>query len=132
MSAQAVWRLRQLPYNAGNFEIKFDFIKHQLFISTSRAVVKTLKLKPQSVAEFYRDLSAALRELGIKVKIRAIPDEFPEPIPFAEDTEHASYDAEYVNRFCEYSFRLTKFSKNFAVALSENLVPFIFSGAVLI
>jgi Family of unknown function (DUF5996) len=87
-----------IPYKSGNFEIEFDFVNHQLIITTAGAA-KTVALEPQTVAEFYRKLTTNLNELGIEVKIRAIPDELPEPIPFSEDTIHKSYDAEYANRF---------------------------------
>jgi hypothetical protein len=40
-----------------------------------------------------------LHGLGIKVKIWPVPVEIQDPIPFAEDHKHASYDAEYANRF---------------------------------
>jgi hypothetical protein len=42
---------------------------------------------------------AALAFLGITVKIWKTPVEIPNPIPFDEDTQHASYDPEYANRF---------------------------------
>ncbi|MDQ6787634.1 MAG: DUF5996 family protein [Acidobacteriota bacterium] len=101
-----------IPYKSGNFEIEFDFVNHQLIITTSSAI-KTLALKPQTVAEFYRNLVATLRELGIDIKIRAIPDEIPEPIPFAEDTVHKSYDAEYANRFWRILVSVDKIFKEF-------------------
>ena len=51
------------------------------------------------MADFYRELWAVLRDLDIEVKIHAKPDEVPDPVPFADDHEHASYDAEYAGRF---------------------------------
>jgi hypothetical protein len=42
---------------------------------------------------------AALISLGIAVKIWHMPVEIPNPIAFDKDTQHASYDAEYANRF---------------------------------
>ena len=88
-----------IPYAGGIFEIKFDFMHHKLLIETSHAATKTLDLAPRSVADFYREFMAALASLGIEVKIWTMPCEIPNPIPFDEDTEHASYDAEYANRF---------------------------------
>ena len=41
----------------------------------------------------------ALRRLDIEVRISRKPSELVDPIPFAEDETHRSYDAEYVNRF---------------------------------
>ena len=88
-----------IPHGYGTFEIQFDFIDHKLVIETSRGTVCELKLEPQSVAEFYRKFMAALQKLGIEVHIHAVPDEFPNPIPFETDDVHTSYDADAVNRF---------------------------------
>jgi hypothetical protein len=88
-----------IPHGYGAFEIDFDFIAHKLMIETSRGEMRELKLEPQSVAEFYRRFMAALQGLGIAVRIHAVPDEFPNPIPFEKDNAHASYDADAVNRF---------------------------------
>lgn len=88
-----------IPYADGIFEIQFDFIHHKLLIETNRATTKTLDLAPRSVADFYQEFMAALAALGIEVKIWKMPVEIPNPIPFDEDTVHASYDAEYANRF---------------------------------
>lgn len=56
-------------------------------------------LRPVSVAQFHDETMLALRELGIAVKISATPNEVPDPVPFAQDTAHKSYDAEYAQRF---------------------------------
>jgi hypothetical protein len=88
-----------IPYPGGIFEVQFDFINHQLLIRTSHNTGTSLALKPRSVADFYREFMNALDLLGIHVKIWKMPVEIPNPIPFDEDTQHASYDAEYANRF---------------------------------
>ena len=88
-----------IPHGFGTFEIRFDFIDHELVIETSRGSVRELRLEPQSVAEFYKKFIKALRELGIDVHVHPVPDEFPNPIPFDKDDVHASYDADSVNRF---------------------------------
>ena len=41
----------------------------------------------------------SLKSIGIEVEITAIPDELENPIPFAEDTTHAAYDAEVRSTF---------------------------------
>jgi hypothetical protein len=40
-----------------------------------------------------------VRAKGIDVCIHASPDEFANPIPFAEDQTHTSYDPEFAHRF---------------------------------
>ncbi len=53
-----------MPYEDRIFEIEFDFIDHQLLIKCSDGASKTLELRPQSVADFYAEVMAALSELG--------------------------------------------------------------------
>jgi len=88
-----------IPYGAGTFEINFDFIDHKLDIFTSDGLAKQIALAPKSVAQFYHELMESLHALGIDVKIHATPDEVPNPIPFAEDVTHKSYDPEYAHKF---------------------------------
>jgi hypothetical protein len=88
-----------IPYARGIFEMEFDFIGHKLTINTSTGDVRALDLAPRSVANFYSELMSTLAALDIHVEITAHPDEVANPIPFAEDTTHKSYDRESVERF---------------------------------
>jgi len=88
-----------IPFGERTFEIQFDFIDHQLVITTSDGKVDRLPLTPMPVAEFYRDLMSHLRSLGIELRINTKPCEVPDPIAFERDTIHAAYDAEYARRF---------------------------------
>jgi hypothetical protein len=88
-----------IPYGGGIFDVQFDFIDHTLIIRTSWGAAKILALRPQSVAAFYAEFMAALRSLGISVKIWSMPCEVPNPVRFESDTQHASYDPEYAHRF---------------------------------
>ena len=56
-------------------------------------------LAPRSVADFYAELMGRLRHLGLETHIWTMPVEIEDAIPFERDHAHASYDAEYVNRF---------------------------------
>jgi hypothetical protein len=88
-----------IPFGAGTFAIDFDFVDHALRITTSGGDARSFPLAPMTVADFYRQTMRALRELGIHVRIYARPVEMTEAIPFAQDTKHASYDADAVHRF---------------------------------
>jgi hypothetical protein len=88
-----------IPYHRGIFDVEFDFLDHNLVIRTSEGSAKTIPLAPRSVADFYKEFMAALGSLGIAVKIWTMPCELPNPIAFERDTQHASYDREYVARF---------------------------------
>jgi hypothetical protein len=88
-----------IPDGARSFQIDFDFIDHVLWIRASDGHFRQLVLQPMPVAEFYAAVMIALKELGVIVAIRTMPCEIPYCIPFEQDTVHASYDADAVNRF---------------------------------
>ena len=82
-----------------SFAIEFDFIDHVLWVTTSEGHSRQIMLKPMPVAQFYALTMAALDELGIAVRIRTMPCEIPDCIPFEVDNVHAAYDADYAHRF---------------------------------
>jgi hypothetical protein len=88
-----------IPYAGRTFEVQFDFVEHQLVITVSDGQINSMPLRPQSVAAFYAEFMAALRSLGIEVRIWPMPVEIPNPIRFDRDEQHASYDRLYVERF---------------------------------
>ena len=88
-----------IPHGNNIFEIRFDFIDHQLRIMKSDGAIRVLKLHPQSVAQFYAEVMKTLTDLDLPVTINTTPNEIENPIPFDEDEEHHSYDREYASRF---------------------------------
>ena len=88
-----------IPYGKRTFQIDFDFVDHRLLIQTSDAQTRAMQLWPRTVADFYRELFAHLSALGLDIKIHTTPNEVADAIPFEQDRVHASYDAEYANRF---------------------------------
>jgi hypothetical protein len=87
-----------IPHGAKSFQIDFDFIDHQLAIRTSDGEGRSLALRPRSVADFYRELRARLRELGVEVAIYPRPNELEDATPFGEDEQHVSYDSAAAHR----------------------------------
>jgi hypothetical protein len=88
-----------IPYKQLVFEIQFNFLEHRLTIAICDGQQRVLQLRPQSVAAFYAEFMSALHSLGIDVHIWPMPVEIPNPIRFDRDTEHASYDPAYAQRF---------------------------------
>jgi len=89
----------RIPYGEMSFEICFDFLSHQLCLETSKGVSKSLQLVPISVADFHQQFMQLLRSAGIEVKIWRMPVEIPDPIPFDQDSIHASYDPASAEKF---------------------------------
>lgn len=80
-------------------DIEFDFIEQVLRMRVTDGGSAVLRLEPQSTARFYRGVMDALAQLGAPVTIHGTPNELPDPIPFDQDEQHRSYDAEYANRY---------------------------------
>jgi len=112
-----------IPYGASIFEIRFDFIDHELRVLKSDGAVRVLKLCPQSVAKFYRDVMNALAEMELPVKINVIPNEIQNPIPFDQDEEHRSYDREYANRFWRVLVQSDRVFKEFRARFCGKCSP---------
>jgi len=102
-----------IPYAGGIFEIVFDFLNHQLLIVTSKGEQRQLALRSRSVADFYQELMSQLKSLGIEAHFHGAPDEVPNPIPFAKDQTHATYDPEYANRFWRILISVEKVFQEF-------------------
>jgi hypothetical protein len=88
-----------MPHGDRGVEIQFDFTAHELTIRTTNGDSRRIALEPRSVADFYAEFRSHMRGLGIDVPLYPRPVEVAEAIPFAEDTEHASYDAASVHDF---------------------------------
>jgi len=88
-----------IPYKDQSFQIDFDFIEHALKIVTSGGETRQFDLQGISVADFYAKIFEALSALQIEVKIKPVPVEIKDPIPFKEDTVHATYNVEHVSAF---------------------------------
>jgi len=89
----------RIPYGQRAFELRFDFLGHQLVLETSDGLLKTLPLAPRSVADFYGEFLGMLQSAGIEIKIWKMPVEITNPIPFDQDREHRSYDPRAVEKF---------------------------------
>lgn len=88
-----------IPSDQGTFMVDFDFLDHHLYVRTERGGMRAVPLVPQSVAAFYDEYVAALRALGIDAGIRPVPVEVEVAIPFEQDVQHASYDADAAQRW---------------------------------
>jgi hypothetical protein len=88
------------PMPSGNrtLEVELDFIDHKLLFRTSDGATRSMALAPRTVADFYREYIAQLDALGFQVRIRPVPAEMEDALPFPEDHQHRSYDPVYAER----------------------------------
>jgi hypothetical protein len=87
-----------MPHGEWTLTVDFDFVQHRLLLERSDGTVRELALAPMPVAQFHARYMEALRSLGCGVHLLARPVEVEKAIPFDQDREHASYDAEAVHR----------------------------------
>jgi hypothetical protein len=112
-----------MPVPDGVLEIEFDFADHQLLFRMSSGARLSVPLRPLSVADFYREYQDCLSQLGVSIHINPVPVEIKDPIPFADDTQHASYDAEYVQRFWRVLMHATTLLQRFSSGFLGKVSP---------
>ncbi len=102
-----------IPHGSDTFEIRFDFVDHQLRVLKSDGGQRSLELEPQSVADFYKAVMTVLDQLKLPVKISVVPNEVADAIPFDRDEQHRSYDPDYANRFWRVLVQADRVFKEF-------------------
>ncbi|MFS4417489.1 DUF5996 family protein [Maribacter sp. 2307ULW6-5] len=82
-----------IPQGDFTFEVAFNFLNHELLVTTSKGDVRSFALHDGlSVADFYRQLGTILQELQIGFDILARPYNLADNVPFQECTMHHTYD----------------------------------------
>jgi hypothetical protein len=87
-----------MPCDSRTVEVEVDFIEHKLSVRTSDGATGAIALLPRTVADFYREYTALLDSLGVHARIWPVPCEMPDTLPFTQDHQHRSYDADYATR----------------------------------
>jgi hypothetical protein len=119
-----------MPYGGkmGNdvLDIEFDFVAHELHLRLGSGQTLAMKLRAQTVADFYKEYLGCLASLGVTVKIDPMPCEMAHPIRFDLDTEHKSYDAEYGQRFWQVLVEAEKVFRRFGTGFLGKVSPIHF------
>src|SRR4030081_3650124 len=68
-----------IPHGNNIFEIRFDFICHELRIMKSDGPIRVLKLRQPTVTKSYGEVMKALTEMDLPVKIDLVPNEIQNP-----------------------------------------------------
>jgi hypothetical protein len=112
-----------ITHGSGSFDLQFDFIEHVLDITVSDGATRSLALQPQSVADFYAAVMAALVDLGVAVAINEKPCEIAGAIPFSQDRTHAAYDPVYARRFWQVLLQTDRVLKKFRTGFLGKCSP---------
>jgi hypothetical protein len=107
------------------FTIDFDFVDHRLIVAAGDGRAVSFPLYGRSVADFHRDALDALQGVGVRVNIgRPWPFDLPDTgRPFAEDTEHASYDPFWVTRYWHVLSQVNLVLEEFAAGFAGKVSP---------
>jgi hypothetical protein len=112
-----------IAYGSLCFDIQFDFTLHVLDITVSDGRLRRLALRPQSVADFYAGVMAALADLGMAVAINEMPCEIAGATAFSQDRTHAAYDPEYARRFWQVLLQTDRVLKRFRTGFLGKCSP---------
>ncbi len=120
-----------IPHGERQFQIDLDLIDHRLIVQSSDGRVGGFALAPQTVSAFYSRFMRELKALDLPVKIVAKPNEVADPVPFARDEIHGSYDADAVNRFWRILVQTDRVMKTFRARFIGKCSPIhLFWGAM--
>jgi len=112
-----------IPSQSEAIDVEFDFIQHRLVGRSSRGLTAEFDLRPMPVADFYSSAVQLFRKLDMVLAISPLPSEFPEPIAFADDRQHRSYDADAVHRFWRVLLQADRLFKHFRTAFLGKASP---------
>jgi len=102
-----------MPLGDLTFTVEFDFLDHALNVTTSTGAIGSVRLEPQTVADFYEQYFALLLSLDLAVKIWPMPVEVENAIPFPDDRAHASYDPGAATRAWQVLVQADRLLKRF-------------------
>jgi hypothetical protein len=113
-----------MPYGDRTLSIDLDFLDHQVVILDSDGDVRRLPLASGfSVCDFHEALFEELAAVDVRVRIGGKPQECPVTTPFAEDREHASYDAIAVGQFWQALRRIEPVFQRFRARFRGKCSP---------
>lgn len=119
-----------IPYEQGVFQLEFDFIQHQLTLTTSTEHRAALPLADDTIADFYQQVQSMLQQANITVNIYAHPNEVDPAIPFEEDHEPRTYNPKQAQQMWQALVRIYSMFTQFRAGFAGKVSPVhLFWGA---
>lgn len=103
-------------------QVRLDLHHHLFCIDRGDGPSRRISLR-RPVRELYREVTAALRELELSVRIRPMPVEVPDPIAFDRDDRHVTYVPEHARRFWEVLRRVEPVFAQFRARFTGKASP---------
>lgn len=112
-----------IPYEHGVFQIDFDFVDHQLTITSSKGSSAIMNLNPGPVSGFYEQLFRLMAKIGIHVNIYAKPNEIANAVPFYEDHADRFYDEQQMHNYWQALVRIEGVFTRFRAGFNGKCSP---------
>jgi predicted GNAT family acetyltransferase len=112
-------------------ELLFDFREHKLVGTSGDGRQASFDLGPTTVAVFHADFVKLVSDLGGTPRFHGVPNEVPNPVPFAEDHRDRPYDREAVRRFHQALVAIDQVFRRFRTSfLGKSSPVHLFWGAL--
>ena len=112
VTSRGLWT-SPIPYPGKTFEVEFDFVDQRLVARPSDGPARHMPLESQSVADFYGRYLELLASIGVQIRMRPIPSEIPNPVPFPEDRMRREYDPGAASRWWQMVLQADRVLKRF-------------------
>ena len=112
-----------IAHDESFFELEFDFRRQVLHVHTSAGRSGDVRLRPQSVAEFYAAVMESLATLGIPASVDELPCEIAGATRFSDDTVRRNYNGEQAQRLWQALLRVDRVFKQFRTSFLGKSSP---------
>lgn len=89
---------RPLPAGDRHFTVELDFHEAEIVVACDSGGRSILSVAGKTIAEVHRALADLLARLDLPAPLYGMPNELPEPVPFARDERPREWDADAARR----------------------------------
>lgn len=112
-----------IPDPGGAVTLRFDFCDHALVAEAASGSRESFPLEPMSVAAFFNRTKRLVTSVGGEPSIHGHPNELPDVVPFASDTDERPYDGDAVRRFHQALIQIDRVFTRFRTGFVGKVSP---------
>ncbi|MGA8049354.1 MAG: DUF5996 family protein [Burkholderiales bacterium] len=112
-----------VPDGPGGIEIQFDLLEHAVIGAAANGRTARFALEPTTVVGFLARFLDLVAALGGTPELHGVPNEVPDPVPFAQDRLARPYDADAVSRFHRALVEIDSVLRRFRTAFLGKASP---------